>query len=76
MVPCPRPFLNLRPNAELTLAFAFCFCTTLANGRYDLNIKKALRAAGGAGFEHPYCLAYAYAPGQAYTGGEQVSYNG
>lgn len=46
------------------------------NGRYELGIKNALRAAGGAGFKYPGCSAPAYTPGQAYTGGERVSHDG
>lgn len=48
----------------------------LANGRYDLGIKQALSAAGGTGFVYPTCSAPAYASGNAYTQGSQVSYDG
>lgn len=47
-----------------------------ANGRYDLGIKQALSAAGGTGFVYPTCSAPAYASGNAYTQGSQVSYDG
>ncbi|KAF9648538.1 class III chitinase [Thelephora ganbajun] len=46
------------------------------NGRYDLGIKNALKAAGGTGFTYPTCSAPAYVSGQPYTAGQQVSYNG
>lgn len=47
-----------------------------ANGRYDLAIKGALRAAGKSGFKIPVCLAPAHVSGQVYIAGQQVSYNG
>ncbi|KIJ68668.1 carbohydrate-binding module family 5 protein [Hydnomerulius pinastri MD-312] len=47
-----------------------------ANDRYDLAIKDALMATGSTGFTYPACSAPAFVAGQAYTGGEQVSYGG
>jgi len=46
------------------------------NDRYDLAIKKALVAAGSTGFTFPPCSAPAFVQGNAYTGGETVSYGG
>jgi hypothetical protein len=43
----------------------------VANGRYDLAIKKTLKATGGVGFTYP-----AHVPGQVYTVGEEVSHRG
>lgn len=48
----------------------------IANNRYDLAIKQALSATGSTGFTYPACSAAAYVSGQAYTAGEQVSYQG
>lgn len=48
----------------------------IANNRYDLAIKEALSATGSTGFTYPACSAAAYVSGQAYTAGEEVSYEG
>ncbi|KAJ2928915.1 hypothetical protein H1R20_g8190, partial [Candolleomyces eurysporus] len=47
-----------------------------ANNRYDRAIKNALVAAGGIGFTYPACSAPAYASGNGYSAGSQVSYGG
>ena len=61
-----------RLGAELIVAL-FLF---VANGRYDLAIKKTLKAAGGVGFTYPACSAPGHVPGQVYTVGEEVSHRG
>jgi len=69
---------KLFAKTKLILAIGFCFYNrvSLVNGRYDLGVKNALKAAGGVGFEYPACSAYAYVPGQAYTGGQRVTCDG
>ena len=69
---------KLLAKTKLILALAFCFYNrdSVANGRYDLNTKNALRTTGGAGFKYPACSAPAYVSGQAYTGGQRVSCDG
>jgi hypothetical protein len=62
--------------AKTELISAFCGRRSVGNGRYDLNTKNALKAAGGVGFMHPACTAYEYVPGQAYTGGQRVTCDG
>ncbi|KAJ7666463.1 glycoside hydrolase family 18 protein [Mycena rosella] len=47
-----------------------------ANNRFDLAIKNALVAAGGAGFIFPACSAPTYSTTGTYVGGSTVSYQG
>ena len=72
----PRPFLNSWQGRELIAALCAVFIRCIANGRYDMAIKKALQAAGGVGFVYPVCSAPAYVSGKAYTVGQNVSYKG
>ena len=67
---------KLGPRTELIVALCSVFVLLVANGRYDLSVKEALKAAGGVGFTYPACSAYAHVPGQTYTSGQQVSYRG
>lgn len=52
------------------------FILGIANNRYDLAIKEALSATGSTEFTYPACSPAAYVSGQAYTAGEEVSYEG
>jgi len=67
---------KLVAETELTVALRSVFIWGVANGRYDMGIKKALQEAGGVGFRYPACSADAYVPRQAYIGHQRVSYDG